>query len=112
MKSELQKREQDYQELKVMKDQLQIEYDKTCTKYNESKVEAKRLIKEAKQKVPEEHEEKLSQLKRRLNSKEEEVKQLQLEKQSALSRLVICSTSKRRGYKGVTSLDFQNVQLY
>ena len=112
MKSELQKREQDYQELKVMKDQLQIEYDKTCTKYNELMVEAKRLIKEAKQKVPEEHEEKLSQLKRRFNSKEEEVKQLQLEKQSALSRLVICSTNKRRGYKGVTSLDFQNVQLY
>ena len=89
MKSELQKREQDYLELKEMKDQLQIEYEKTCTKYDDLMVDAKRLIKDAK-KVPEEHEEKLNQLKRRLNSKEEEVKQLQSEKQSALSRLVIC----------------------
>jgi hypothetical protein len=30
LKSELQKREQDYQELKEMKDQLQIKYDKSC----------------------------------------------------------------------------------
>ena len=71
-----------------MKDQLQIKYDKACTKQEELIVEAKRLIKEAKQKVPEDHEEKLNQLKRRLSAKEEEVKQLQLEKQSALSRLV------------------------
>ena len=89
MKSELQKREQDYQELKEMKDQLQIKYDKSCTKNEDLIVEAKRLIKEAKQQIPEEHEEKLNQLKRRLNTKEEEVKQLQIEKQSALSRLDI-----------------------
>ena len=89
MKSELQKREQDYQEHKEMKDQLQIKYDKACTKNEDLIVEAKKLIKEAKQQIPEEHEEKLNQLKRRLNTKEEEVKQLQTEKQSALSRLDI-----------------------